>query len=742
MNSTVTVLCNKGHDGLDRPDRSRSCRGIHRVVSCARRLASNALALVSGALLLLSANLANASHTVFCRADSPVHPGELMTWRASVSGGSGSFTYSWSDDGDGLTGSSQAVTIAYASVGFRLARVTVTDTVNGDVVTSGCHSHVTPVSFSEPPNVNPVLWVPHNVDPAPLIPQVRRVWRQVQAAFFDQYGKTFRMNPLTTIVSPDTEFDICGGDCSETPNGAGVLMNRATQQAQAAVGSVVPYTRSIHVLAWGAGGFAGSFGWDFPLSMVGDWALGSLAAPPIPRMPAGIGGGFDLDAGRYSTAVDTIAHELNHGIGFDDPHDFSLSAPPNDYERQFSLAGPWLTETPADVTDPTATFTAPAAGATLSGIATVSVNAADATGMDAVVFLVDDQFMAVDRSSPFSFAFDTTKVGFGLHALEAIAYDSSGNTTRVTRSVNVRNQVAATSCSATFPQGVLHVCFFDGANFNGPYLGTLLDTPFPVPSSNLGAGILHGDFGEVAFGQSDTVSGIWRGTLSFPRGNYILGFFTDDGLRVRVNDILILDEWRDQVQDFEKIVALNGPTRLQIEWFQNGGSYALNFRWRPTSLEPNAGTITRAPGSTIVTAGALLSGNFSSLAANDNNYLAVSSTTAGTRTTAWYGEFVSVHRELTNLRVRYVGKNSRTCSQTVAIWNWTTNKWVQLDSRQVGTTEATIKNLAPPAPQSNFVGGPIDSSGRGHARVRVRCQSAGNFTARGDLLRIDYLLPP
>ena len=485
---------------------------------------ASALGIISGALLLLSSYSAIASHTVFCRADLPVHPGESMTWRATVSGGSGNFTYAWSDNGDGLTGNTQAVTMAYADVGFRLARVTVTDTVSGEVTSGDCHSHVIPVSFSEPPNVRPVLWVPKNVDPAPLAPQVRRAWRQVRAAFFDQYGKTFRLNPLTVIVSTKTELDLCGGDCTEIPGGNSVLMNRAAIEAQAVVGSVIPYTRSIHVLAWGAGGFAGSFGWDFPLSEVGDWALGSLAAMRIPRMPVDIHEGFAIGAGRYSDAVSTIAHELNHGIGFDDPHDYTLSEPPNDYERQFVLAGPWLTQTPADVTDPTVSFTAPAADATLSGIATVSVNAADETAMDAVVFLVDDQFMAVDSSSPFSFAFDTRRVGFGPHTLEAIAYDRSGNTTRATRAVDVRNQLPARSCSTTFPEGVLHACFFDGANFDGPYLGTLLDTPFPVPSSNLGTGIHHVGSPEIAFGQSDTVSAIWRGTLSFPRGNYILSF--------------------------------------------------------------------------------------------------------------------------------------------------------------------------------------------------------------------------
>jgi PKD repeat protein len=92
---------------------------------------------------------ADASHVVTCRADLPVHPGEPMTWRAIVTGGSGSFAFSWTGE-DGLTGNSQAVTMTYTDVGFKEARVTVTDTAQGDTVAADCGMHVIPVSFSEP----------------------------------------------------------------------------------------------------------------------------------------------------------------------------------------------------------------------------------------------------------------------------------------------------------------------------------------------------------------------------------------------------------------------------------------------------------------------------------------------------------------------------------------------------------------------------------------------------------------
>jgi hypothetical protein len=116
-------------------------------------------------------------------------------------------------------------------------------------------------------------------------------------------------------------------------------------------------------------------------------------------------------------------------------------------------------------------------------------------------------------------------------------------------------------------------------------------------------------------------------------------------------------------------------------------------------------------------------------------YFAVNSTTTGTRTAAWYGSFTGVSRSLTNLRVNYKGKNSRNCTQTIALWRWTRSTWVQLDSRTVGTTEVAINNLAPTGTLSGYV------SGSGEMRVRIRCQATANLINRGDLMSIVYNAP-
>jgi len=165
---------------------------------------------------------------------------------------------------------------------------------------------------------------------------------------------------------------------------------------------------------------------------------------------------------------------------------------------------------------------------------------------------------------------------------------------------------------------------------------------------------------------------------------------------------------------------------------------AGNFDPTPASYTWTYTPVTRFPDGTTIETGTLGSGAAASLNADDNNYYQVNSTTSGTRTTSWYGIFNSVAKNLSNLKISYKGKNSASCTQTVAIWRWTDNTWQQLDSRAVSTSEINIANLVPPGTLSDYVSGATAS---GDLRVQVRCTRTGNFTASGDLMKIDYDTP-
>ena len=159
-----------------------------------------------------------------------------------------------------------------------------------------------------------------------------------------------------------------------------------------------------------------------------------------------------------------------------------------------------------------------------------------------------------------------------------------------------------------------------------------------------------------------------------------------------------------------------------------GNSVADSRTWSFTT----ASTVTSTPFAAAIETGTLRAGTYSRLAANDNAFYEVRSTTSGTRTSSWYGRFSGVSRDLTGLRVTYAGRNSVSCAQTISIWRPATATWVQVDARTVGSTEVTVDRSVTGA-LSDLV------STTGELRVRVQCTSMStSFVSRGDLLRITY----
>ena len=167
------------------------------------------------------------------------------------------------------------------------------------------------------------------------------------------------------------------------------------------------------------------------------------------------------------------------------------------------------------------------------------------------------------------------------------------------------------------------------------------------------------------------------------------------------------------------------------------GRYFGFLPWAGVAASPPPApvSVTASPTGVAVLTGSHRTGTAASLSADDNAYYEVASTSSGTRTAAWRASFGGISSQLSDLKVTYKGKNSRSCTQTVAIWNWATSSWVQLDSRSVGTSEVGI-TVAPGGTLSNYV-----SSG-GELRVRVQCtNSSRTFNSQGDLMRISYKAP-
>ncbi len=138
-----------------------------------------------------------------------------------------------------------------------------------------------------------------------------------------------------------------------------------------------------------------------------------------------------------------------------------------------SSPAPTPTPTPAptptptsspDVTPPTISITSPAAGATLSGSATITASASDNVGVVSVTFAIDGSTVATDFGAPYAYAWNTSNASNGAHTLSATAQDAAGNQT-VSPSVNVTvsNNVAP-------PSGAGPVVFFTDL-IGGPITG-------------------------------------------------------------------------------------------------------------------------------------------------------------------------------------------------------------------------------------------------------------------------------
>jgi len=169
-----------------------------------------------------------------------------------------------------------------------------------------------------------------------------------------------------------------------------------------------------------------------------------------------------------------------------------------------------------------------------------------------------------------------------------------------------------------------------------------------------------------------------------------------------------------------------------------GGLY--HFRVESADQSGNTGTGADAtfhtsgsanfpPTAITVLQGKKKGGDYSKLAANDNKFVDLESTTTGTRTSDWYGG-ATVPVPLAGdaqLTVAYSGKSSRAVTQSLHLWNWNTSAWVLVDTRSVSVEQLVTVG---PTAASPYV------SPTGAVRLRVLgVGTTSNFTTSADYLR-------
>ncbi len=175
-------------------------------------------------------------------------------------------------------------------------------------------------------------------------------------------------------------------------------------------------------------------------------SCGTSVAAPVVSGVAGLV--ISANPGLSNAQVNSIIEQSADDLGAPGYDQYYGWGRVNAYKAVLAATG--AAPPPPDTTPPTASITSPSAGATVSATTTVNVAASDNVGVTRVQLYVDGTSLGFDTSTPFSFAWDTTKASNGSHSLQAIAYDAAGNqASSAVVGVTVSNSVATPTPTPT-----------------------------------------------------------------------------------------------------------------------------------------------------------------------------------------------------------------------------------------------------------------------------------------------------
>ncbi len=150
------------------------------------------------------------------------------------------------------------------------------------------------------------------------------------------------------------------------------------------------------------------------------------------------------------------------------------------------------------------------------------------------------------------------------------------------KSINSAGLVA-TSSMLTFTTQPLTL---SGNVFTGQYYDNMdltnlkLTRQDPVINFNWGTGSPDPTVG------ADTFSARWTGTFDFPQGAYNFTATSDDGIRIWIDNVQVLNKWLDQgatTYKFSQIFPSSGKHTIVIEYYENGYDAVAKFNWVKTT---------------------------------------------------------------------------------------------------------------------------------------------------------------
>jgi hypothetical protein len=87
---------------------------------------------------------------------------------------------------------------------------------------------------------------------------------------------------------------------------------------------------------------------------------------------------------------------------------------------------------------------------------------------------------------------------------------------------------------------------------------------------------------------SNSFSARWSGQWGFEAGQYTFFVFADDGVRLWLDDVLLIDQWEAGGLAHQKTVSVDaeGHHELKLEYFEQTGAATIRLHWRRTDLYP------------------------------------------------------------------------------------------------------------------------------------------------------------
>jgi hypothetical protein len=97
-----------------------------------------------------------------------------------------------------------------------------------------------------------------------------------------------------------------------------------------------------------------------------------------------------------------------------------------------------------------------------------------------------------------------------------------------------------------------------------------------------------GDGAPADWMPDDNFSAIWTRSVTFSPGYYRFNVMSDDGVRVWLDDGLVMDYWKPMEYEYHTVdgIYLEGTHRFKVAYFERTGLARIQFWWKPAGTAP------------------------------------------------------------------------------------------------------------------------------------------------------------